>query len=348
MNYSSLKGKVISVNSIPYSVEFNTPFKSSEGSIEKREGAFIKLSGLGLKGYGEASPLPGYSIDSLNLVSQILSTLENKNFLVEELLDLAQELPSLEFGISSALGDLLGKLESKPLRFLISEKPSNSIQISQLGKQTASRTQVVKLKVSPSNGKEIEEIVTKNQGKKTFRIDANRSFEFKESLDFFSKTSSSNIQYVEEPFSKPCLESVEEFFQKTGISIALDESIYKKDCNIEKLAKSEAISAFVIKPCFIGSLEKIVRLSKVAEDSGKKVIFSSPFDYFFGMASNLQIAAALSNGEPAGFDTFRYFKAPSDLPNMMWEEEAIQCNDMPGLGIEEQADFIYQHYQKMV
>ncbi len=347
MNYSSLKGKEVSINFVPYSVELKTPFKSSEGLIDKREGFLIRLSGQGFTGYGEASPLPGYSIESLAQVSQSLSGLQNKSFFIEELFDLFQELPSLEFGISSAVGDLLGKLENTPLRFLISEKPSGSVQINRLGKQSASHKQVVKLKVSPSSGEEIRKIIAENQGENTFRIDANRSFELVSSLSFFSKISPSNIEYVEEPFLKPCLESIEEFFQKTEISVALDESIYQKDCDIEKFAKSEAVSAFVIKPCFIGSLTKIARLSKLAKDNGKKVIFSSPFDYFFGMASNLQIAAALSNDEPAGFDTFRYFRAPGELPNMKWEGETIRCSANPGLGIEEQAEVIYQYYKNL-
>jgi len=201
------------------------------------------------------------------------------------------------------------------------------------------------LKVSPKNGPEIRETISSLSSSR-WRLDANRSFELKGSLAFFSKLPEETIEYVEEPLSQANYSDIEEFYQKTGLHVALDESIYRKDSDIEALASLEAVSTFVIKPGFIGSLKRISEVVKLAKENSKKIVFSSGFDFYFGMACNFQLAAAVAEPEPAGFDTFRYFKIPDRMPKLDWEQSTVQCSSLPGLGLGEKAEEIFSFYTR--
>jgi len=342
LNFSSISNEEIEIKFVPYSVDFLSPFKSSEGEISRRTGALVRVSLGSLVGYGEASPLPGYSRDSLEQVLVELQLLSQRRPSVEEFL-YSSVLPSLQFALSTALGDLLGKIENKPLRQLLSPESLSSVKINQLGESPSSRP-LTKLKVSPGNCLEVTEKMD-SVSETRFRLDANRTFGFEESINFFKDLSKFNIEYVEEPFKSPTLAQLEEFQSSTGLCVALDESLYLGDCHLESFLSSGAVAALVIKPGFLGSIQKTVEASSLARKLAKKVIFSSGFDFYFGMACNIELAAALSRGEEAGLDTFRYLDLPEELPKMGWDPPSIDCSSLPGLGLGEKAEEIFQFFK---
>jgi len=342
-NFPNIEDEKPRIKFVPYTVNFVTPFKSSEGVIYQRKGALVRVALGSLVGYGEASPLPGYSRDTLEKVLEELDFFAKSRLSAQELLTYSA-LPSVRFAFSTALADLHGKLECKPLREILSSEPSSSVRISQLG-DSSIEIPLTKLKISPDNRLEVVEKMTKFPASR-FRLDANRTFSFEESVSFFKKVSKFRIEFVEEPFRNPSKDQLGKFSENTGLRVALDESLYLRDCNLEFLLSSDAVAALVIKPCFLGSIQQTIEASSLAKKYARKVIFSSGFDFYFGMACNIQLAAALSGDEDAGLDTFKYFSLPKELPSVGWSKPSIECNDLSGLGLGRKAEEIFKFFEK--
>jgi len=60
-----------------YSFPFSQPFKTGAGTLNKREGLIIQYAEKGSEFLSEIAPLPGFSIETIHDVSDVLTS--NKN-----------------------------------------------------------------------------------------------------------------------------------------------------------------------------------------------------------------------------------------------------------------------------
>ena len=80
------------------------------------------------------------------------------------------------------------------------------------------------------------------------RLDANRSWDWNEALNFFHAVKEYKIQFCEEPIKD--ITKIEKLHDQTKVSFALDESIWRNP-NPESLPKI-GIIAFILKPSILG------------------------------------------------------------------------------------------------
>ena len=109
------------IEAIKYHQNLNRVLKNSQNSYTEREGYIIKLYFDDYCGYGEASPLPFFSRETIKQVEWSIEELkaglaENQRYNTEELLTVfeifSKDCPSLNFALDIALYDILSKREN--------------------------------------------------------------------------------------------------------------------------------------------------------------------------------------------------------------------------------------------
>lgn len=164
----------------------------------------------------------------------------------------------------------------------------------------------LKVKIGHRSVEDDANILSNRSSSGKVRGDANRSWTMSQALSFSESLSSyveferANVEFIEEPLIQyDNLESqigaLKEFYDKTGLNYALDESIAElvaEENNdflaIEKrlrniLKDNSGCAAFVLKPALLGS-EMSTMLARLSNDLGIGAVYSSSFDSGVGLA----------------------------------------------------------------
>jgi O-succinylbenzoate synthase len=222
----------------------------------------------------EASPLPGFSKDS---IEEVLQAIEAKNF--------KAPLPSLQFALE--------RLEEvkEPLAYcgLLLGDPEAMLK-------QASDMRHAKLKLKGIDFKAAIALTKELSKKMMLRIDFNRSLDLEEALFFAKECESDAIEFYEEPLKNP------HELQYFPFPIALDETLREK--GFESLSCLPQVAALVIKPTMTGNL----RACKAYEQFRKPIVLSACFESGVGIAQILRFAPHFKSLLALGIDTYRYLK----------------------------------------
>ena len=298
--------KITGFDIFTFNLPFTQPFVVKGRPISKREGLIIRLTTEDVSvGFGEISPLPGFSKESFKEARWQVVDLRLKSTL----------FPSVQFGLETAVLNLLAAQRNKtskthhiPMIGLLEGSMENVISEARRMKKVG--FQNFKLKVGGKNiVREIEKVhriqnILKNQG--TLCLDANRSWKFKEALRFGKALKKDSIEYIEEPFKNIStqLPRVTEFFKTTGIPVALDESLVAM--NPKKFKPLKGLKAFILKPTILGGIEKTRCWIQRAKFLKIQTVISSSFESGVGLSMLAQLAVSFDS-LPVGLDTYKYF-----------------------------------------
>ncbi len=286
--------------------------------ISCREGLYIELRSEDRCGWGEISPLPGFSAESLEEAQDALLCWTKLWLSGEEELP---KLPSAAFGISCALAELNGTLPMKadyrtvPLGGCETEKLVNKLAGAK-GEKTA------KVKVgfsgAANDGITVDTVLHAVSDVR-LRLDANRSWTLSQALDFAQNIRPhyrERIAFIEEPCQSR--EESRIFARQTGIAIAWDESLRESDFTFDS---SDIAKAVVIKPTLTGSLEKIKSQTEAARRLGMTAVISSSLESSLGLTQLARIAAWLTPNTIPGLDTLNLMRYQQIRP---WPHSTLE------------------------
>ncbi|MEH6473822.1 MAG: o-succinylbenzoate synthase [Halopseudomonas sp.] len=291
-----------------YSIPLNPALFCAGSLLQQRQGLLIRLSqGPAQIGFGEATPLPGFSVESLAECQQDLTYLAN--VWLNDTLD-STELsstasPSARFGLSCALAEL----EQGPLNATINPGSSPLLQgdLSSLHSAAPHTGASVKLKLARhALTDEIELVQTLLQRTPglRFRIDCNQGWSLQQAQQFIGTIPLTAIEYLEEPCTE--LDQSLRLSQLTGVPLALDESLRQPDFS---LPEHPGLAALVLKPSLTGSLEQLQHWIGLANQRGLRAILSSSYESSLGLSQIAALAAQLTPTESPGLDTASAFSA---------------------------------------
>ena len=135
-------------------------------------------------------------------------------------------------------------------------------------------------------------------------IDVNQKWSYDDAIRFAGEIDSRRLEYIEEPFWD--MEKAADFFHKTGIAIALDESLLAPQSKAVKMG--EGVKAWVLKPMLLGGPRKTLVMADEARKRGLEIVISSAFESGIGMFSLIRLAVAIGGNCRAGIDTLKYFE----------------------------------------
>ncbi|HDV7283717.1 TPA: o-succinylbenzoate synthase [Mannheimia haemolytica] len=283
-----------------YQLPIQTGVVLRKQPLKERQGLLVCLQEQEKVGWGEIAPLPSFSQESLEQAeNQTVNWL--KAWQKEEPETLEQLFPSVAFGLSCALAELnniLGQQannQSAVLCYGDLEKLHTAFS------QSSHSIGKLKIGLNPEREGEQANLLLHTFPNLRLRLDANRLWSLEQAVKFAEKIANEHkhrIQFIEEPCQTP--ELSRQFATQTDIAIAWDETV--RDANF--LVKKEPnLTAIIIKPTLVGSLEKCVDLIQQAQKQGLAVVISSSLESSLGLTQLARIAQQYTPNSTPGLDT---------------------------------------------
>ena len=273
------------------------------------------LSGLDIEG----NPIQDFSQETLEqIIDELAITLLQ---LIGKPVDLLLEqseksqYPSLAFGLSLLHAKINGQLtghhislqhmKSVPLIYRAQDEALSVLH--ERVRSLASEVHSIKVKVAQTSLEEeiklIHEILAIRPDLK-LKLDANRGLTLEQAIEFAACLPLHAIEYIEEPCINP--QDNPAFYQAIEMPWALDESLNDPNYQFEM---QDGLTALVVKPMLIGSLEKLQRLQSEAEHAGVRFILSSSLESSLGIEALAKLSQSMTPDEIPGLDTLGAFSA---------------------------------------
>lgn len=276
-----------------------------------RKGAYLKIaSDGGHESCGDMAPFPNWSHETLEEACQQLDTKRNvlleidwqKESFLSHLKNMAL-WPSLSFALESALSSLLQPVDkfSYPVAALLMGTAKEIEQ--QAIKRKAEGFTTAKVKVSQLSFKDAAQIIQQLKEIFRLRVDVNKAWPTKKSLDFFAQFSPSDFDYIEEPFQQA------KDLPLFHYPLAVDES-FPHLFSLEELASLPSLKALIYKPMIQGGILNAGPLADWAEKRGLSLVLSSTFDSPLALSHMARLAHQLSLNAPAGLGTYYFLNEP--------------------------------------
>ncbi|XUA20415.1 o-succinylbenzoate synthase [Citrobacter sp. OP27] len=291
-----------------------------ERRLKTRDGLLVWLSLGDAEGWGEISPLPGFSLETLDDAQAAAIAWVNA-WLKGDDPEFPSE-PSAAFGLSCALAELNDDLpdaadyraaplctgDPDELFAVLQAMPGEKIAKVKVGLWEAVRDgMVVNL---------LLEAVPDLQ----LRLDANRAWtplKAQQFAKYVNPDYRARIAFIEEPCRTR--DDSRAFAQETGIAIAWDESLREADFTF---AAEPGVKAVVIKPTLTGSLHKVREQVAAAHQQGLTAVISSSIESSLGLTQLARIAAWLTPGTLPGLDTLNLMQAQLIR---RWPDNELPC-----------------------
>jgi O-succinylbenzoate synthase len=278
-----------------------------ERRLKTRDGLVVRLTEGEREGWGEISPLPGFSQETLE-AAQGAAIDWLKAWRQGSALPLPS-LPSVAFGLSCALAELADALpqtadyraaplctgDPDDLVLQLADMPGEKVAKAKVGLYEAVRDgMVVNLLLEAIPDLHL-------------RLDANRAWtplKAQQFARYVNPDYRSRIAFLEEPCKTR--DDSRAFARETGIAIAWDESL--RDTDFAFVAEP-GVKAVVIKPTLTGSLEKVKAQVAAAHQLGLTAVISSSIESSLGLTQLARIAAWLTPDTIPGLDTLNLMQA---------------------------------------
>lgn len=294
--------------------------------LKTRDGLLVCLQDGDNEGWGEISPLPEFSRETLEEATA--ETIVCLNEWVKEGKISDSQLPSVAFGCSCALAELTGELPKEAdyrKAPLCSGDPDDLI----LSLDAMEGEKVAKVKVGLYEAVRdgmVANLLLEAVPELKLRLDANRSWT-RAKADGFAKYVNPDyrdrIAFLEEP-CKTREESLQ-FAADTGINIAWDESVREEGFKAEAQA---GVAAIVIKPTLTGSLAYCRSLVEEAHRLGLQAVISSSIESSFGLTQLARVAHWLTPNTIPGLDTVSLIQSQLIRPWPQCEISLQQLEDL--------------------
>jgi o-succinylbenzoate synthase len=312
----------------------------------RRNACILSLEGdPGLRGLGEASPLPGFSPDTLADCRRALTQLdttelpsrlsEDQSALVElerASRRLPARLPAARAALETALLDLWARAAGLPAWTLLVEpgsipeprevaallmgEPERAVE--QAERACLRGVRSFKFKIGRPGALERELGAVRDlRGalgpRAKLRLDANQSFGLEQARSCLPRFASYDLEFMEECCSLSELARLSDL----GLPLALDESLLHLDPDGVALGPWRALGvrALVLKPSLLGGIAACAAWARLAAQIGADAVISHTFDGPIGLGSSAALALSVGSTHAAhGLDLEGARVEPAQLP----------------------------------
>lgn len=335
--------------------ELSEPLVGGAAGLSRRTFAVLRLMRSdGTTGLGEASPLPGYSPDSISEVSEELQRLADEPVRANPLAGpselLAQTFaahplkhPSSRLALETAMLDWLGHSQGKPVhQILAGDVAAQPIPIADLVVQAPAAWPArvdalltdgathLKLKVGSDLDAEVAALREIRRAHPTvpLRLDANRRISIEALRRHAGSLETLELELIEEPVAPedwPAALSL-------PLPFALDETLRDADLS-RRVLESGKVCAVVIKPTVLGGLRASFEVAERAAAHGAEYLVSHTFDGPIARAVTAELALALQTKLAAGLGWHPALELWPAHHTAAIRDRQIAPHDAPGLGL---------------
>lgn len=323
-----------------HTLDFRVEATTSRGVLKHHEAYFLRVTDderPGIFGIGEASPLPGLSMDftdfeaNLQKVCNHFNKLDlevfswNLNLIIEQLVD--KRLPALRFGLETALLDLLnggrrvvfdnefsaGK-RLLPINGLVwmGDRAAMTQQVEE--KLTAGFT-TLKLKVGAIDFDQECDLLAGIRARfspeqVTLRVDANGAWTPDEAAEKLHELSRFALHSIEQPIQPRQPDAMAELCRTSPVPVALDEELIGLNDYMEKFKLLRAVNPpfLILKPTLLGGFQGCREWIEIANRLKIKWWLTSALESNVGLNAISQFAAEFQNPLPQGLGTGQLYR----------------------------------------
>lgn len=327
-------------------VPLRRPFRAAHGEVRVRELLLVTLTAAdGLRGHGEAAPLPSYDGVSLDAVAGALEGCR------ELLADADREAPPQTLArcaevvlepaalaaLDLALWDLAGRrlrtpawqllgsgAAPEPVRVnwtITAADRAGAVQEAAEARAAGFDTVKAKVAIGDDHGR-LAAVRAFSGPDMRIRIDANGAWTPAEAEVALRMLEPVGIELCEEPVTG--VAAIQALAGMTTVPLALDES-----AGDPRALQTRACALICLKISRCGGLHGLLETARRARGLGYEVFVASTLDGPLGIAAALHAAALLRPERACGLATLRTFARPDPLPPVAGR---IAVPPGPGLG----------------
>ena len=304
----------------PFRLALKAPLVTGGVSIRFRAGFLVALSADGVTGWGEASPLPGWSRTSLLDTETALRSVSDDlvrggEAALDTLLAAMHDTPHARAGVAGAWADLQARRSEQPLaeRLVAGSTcaPASEVAVNALitapepsEVEQAARDAVeagfkaVKLKVGAVDPEiDAGRVRAARAGlgpAAELRLDANGAWDEHTALNVLGRVHDCGIAYCEEPVAG--IDAIAAVGWHSPTPVAADESIRNESDAVRAL--DAGVGNLIVKPQALGGPDVALAIAARAHEAGARVTVTSFLDSAVGLAHALHVAAAVDTVVP--------------------------------------------------
>lgn len=321
----------IRLTSYHYHLPFVSPLQTNKTTFSHREGMILEYHSPDDAFYGEAAPLPGFSMESLKDVQkqinrhhrEILDILSSQNPTenMQLFFDHHNIVPSLRFALDSLAYQLKACRHSQSLPSFLSttypptELPVNALVsldndslLHQVEKLVQNGFNTLKVKVGLDFDTEYKKLkqISSQFPDVILRLDANQAWLVDEAINNLKRLHELDIEYCEEPLKYFNTQNLQLLSTNTKIPIAVDESLqqvnWKKDPSF--------IDAVILKPMVLGDFATFYVTSHRAKSHEITTVVTTSLESAIGRKVTALLASSIAVSDTAhGLNTGPYLAA---------------------------------------
>ena len=306
----------------PFRLALRAPLVTGSVPIRFRAGFLVSLSADGLVGWGEASPLPGWSrtsvLDTEAALRRTLDALEaGGEDALDDLLDSLPDAPHARAAVSGAWADLRAQRAGRSLAAELCRGPRRDVPAAVTVNALVAAPEpsgverdarhaagdgfgAVKLKVGAADPVvDVARVRAARAGlgpDAELRLDANGAWDPVTALDVLGRVQDCDIAYCEEPVSG--IEAIAAVGQRSPVPVAADESI-RVEADAAR-ALELGVGTLIVKPQALGGPDVALTVASRAREVGASAVVTSFLDSAVGVAHAVHVAAAVDAAAPRG------------------------------------------------
>jgi L-alanine-DL-glutamate epimerase-like enolase superfamily enzyme len=339
-------------NTKPYTIAFKT--------VDEVRNVFVQIElTSGVTGIGSGNPSEYVVGESINQTIAAL-TEQNVEFLIgrdiRELHQLVFEVlqkfpknPAVRAALDIALYDTFTQFLGVPLVSYLGQKIKSLLTSNTIGIKNVEETlkeaieydrqgfKILKVKLGKDLEEDIERLVKLRErfdSKMTIRIDANQGYTFKQTIEFYNRTKSLDIELIEQPLPAKAVEEMKRLPDEIKAKIAADESLISPADAIALAEPPVAAGIFNIKLMKCGGVSQGLKIADIALQRNIDLFWGCNDESAVSITAALHAAFACSNTKYIDLD------GSLDLGNDVVKggfvllDGIMYCSDKPGLGLE--------------
>ncbi|EMA45913.1 chloromuconate cycloisomerase [Halococcus morrhuae DSM 1307] len=298
----------------PFSLALASPLSTARGTIDTREGFLVTIDHDGVRGVGEATPLPGWteSLDECRTALDRARDIDDWS----AALDTLDGTPAARHGLALALADARSRAADLPLYRHLGGDPMNEIPVNAtIGDGSADETvaeataavergfETLKIKVGArAVAEDIERVAAVRNAigeDVELRADANGAWDRETARAAFDGFADAGLAYVEQPLPADDLAGHTDL--RGRLPIALDESLATH--SVERVLAADAADVLIVKPMALGGPDRARTAVLAARAAGCEAVLTTTIDGALARTGAVHVAASLPDPPAAGLAT---------------------------------------------
>lgn len=338
-------------NTKPYDIAFK--------SINEVRNVFVEITlENGITGLGSGNPseyVTGESFEScFNAVREdvpgfpVGRDIRDLNQLTYELTKRLSKNPAARAAFDIALYDAFTQFIDVPLvRFLgqkIKSLPtSNTIGIKSVDETireaqeyTGMGFKVLKVKLGKDLEEDIERLVMLREklGENVvIRVDANQGYSIKQTIEFYHKTLSLNLELIEQPMPARAVEEMRKLPGSIKEKIAADESLLSPRDALELVRPPMAAGIFNVKLMKCGGISQAIKIADIAKSANVDLFWGCNDESAISISAALHIAFACPHTKYIDLDGSLDLSRDVVSGGFDLKDGYMHCLESPGLGV---------------